>query len=283
MHAADSPTIVDLPADPTADLMVFTPARPPNNVDETVPSPVEALSETSALQSHPIRITSPPLDVSSHGAVSLARTNSEVIPSHKSKSSGTEREPSPIVRISPPATSAQLDNEEQIAQTAKKVRFDLSVPREQSTPTDSPDPLAPGATLRKKTLNKKRNIAAANQESPLPAVKNSKPAGRKQAAVPKSSSSKPAGILDQFKDGRLNSDSDDEEEIIVQMQTQKPVSDSQDTEPDIDLAERAVASLVEAAIEGQAVGTRRSGRARKAKDFGDVEVHGWKPKRTRRS
>lgn len=101
--------------------------------------------------------------------------------------------------------------------------------------------------------------------------------------MPKSSSSKPAGILDQFKDGRLNSDSDDEEEIVVQMQTQKPVSDSQDTQPNIDLAERAVTSLVEATVDEEAAGTRRSGRVRKAKDFGDVEVHGWKPKRTRRS
>jgi hypothetical protein len=160
---------------------------------------------------------------------------------------------------------------------AKRVRFDLGALREKSTPADSPDPLAPGATLRKQTLN------AANEESPVPAGKSSKPVGRKQAAVPKSSSGKPASILDQFKDGRLNSDSDDEEERSAQMQSQKPVSGSQDTEPKIDLAERAVASLVEAATDGETARNRRSGRARKAKDFGDVEVHGWKTKRMRSS
>ena len=140
---------------------------------------------------------------------------------------------------------------------------------------------------RKKT----KAVVASNKESPLINATSNKPLGRK-----------PAGILDQFKNGRLNSDSDDEELAPVQLQTQTPVSGSQDTEVTLDLAERAVASLVEAAVNGAAAGTertvvspveaavngaaagaRRSGRAPKPKDFGDVEVHGWKTKRARTS
>jgi hypothetical protein len=131
--------------------------------------------------------------------------------------------------------------------------------------------------------NKARSITAISEDSPLITAKSSKPARRKPAAARKSVKGKPAGILDQFKNGRLNSDSEDEEQTPVQIQKQTPVSDSQDTEATIDLAERAVASLVEAAIDGSAAGIRRSGRVPKQKDFGDVEVHGWKTKRARRS
>lgn len=131
--------------------------------------------------------------------------------------------------------------------------------------------------------NKARNITATCEDSPLITAKSSKSKRRKPAAARKSVKGKPAGILDQFKDGRLNSDSEDEEQAPVHIQNQTPVSDSQDTEATINLAERAVASLVEAAINGATAGIRRSRRVPKQKDFGDVEVHGWKTKRARRS
>lgn len=264
--------------------MVFSPARSLINFDETVASPAhllaghDARSEIQPLQSHTSRSTSPIPSVSNHEAVPSARDNSEDVPSLES--SATERYPSLFVRITPPATTV---NEEQTAQMAKRVRFDLSAQRENSTPSDSgsEDPLAPNATSRKKLQGKQaKKISAANKESPLSTgdLRSSE-----RRATEKSLRRKPAGILDQFKDGRLNSDSDDEEQAPVHMQTQTPVSDSQDTEANIDLAERAIASLVEAAIDGAATGTRRSGRAPKPKDFGDVEVHGWKTKRVRRS
>jgi len=158
---------------------------------------------------------------------------------------------------------------------AKRVRFDLTAQKANSTPSDSgsEDPLAIDATVRRKMQSKKtKAVVASNKESPLINATSNKPLGRK-----------PAGILDQFKNGRLNSDSDDEELAPVQLQTQTPVSGSQDTEVTLDLAERAVVSPVEAAANGAAAGTRRSGRAPKPKDFGDVEVHGWKTKRARTS
>lgn len=292
MHAAGSPQ--------AQDLMVFSPDRSLINFDETAASPAhsftghEARSETQPLQYHATRISSPLPDVSNAEAMPLLRNSPEDVPS--AESSFTERDPSPFVCISPPAATTQTVNEDQTAQMAKRVRFDLSAQRPNS-PSDSgsEDPLAPNATPRKNLLgNKTRNITAASEDSPLVAAKNSKssrckPAAAlnssnsKPAATLKSSHGKPAGILDQFKDGRLNTDSDDEDQMSLPLQPQTPVSDSQDTEATIDLAERAIASLVEAAIDGAATGTRRSGRARKPKDFGDVEVHGWKTKRARRS
>lgn len=151
----------------------------------------------------------------------------------------------------------------------KKVRFDIDTKRSESIPSEpeSEDPLAPNATLRKNFHSKQaENIAACNKASPLPAAKRSKLERRT-----------PIGILEQFKDGRLNSDSDEEDQAPKEMQ-----ATSSDTEATLDLAERAVASLVEAAEEAPG-GTRRSQRAPKPKDFGNVEVHGWKSKRARKS
>lgn len=278
MHASGSPQ--------AHDLMAFSPDRSLIHFDETVASPThlpvghEARSESQPLQSHMSRHSSPLQDVSS----ALSRHSSENVPS--TKSSVTDRAPSPIVHISPPAATINPVNHEQTAQMAKRVRFDLSAQRVDSTPSDSgsEDPLAPDATLRKSMLsNKARNITATSEDSPLITAKSSKPTRRKSVAIRKPVKGKPAGILDQFKNGRLNSDSEDEEHAPVHIQSQTPVSDSQDTEATIDLAERAVASLVEAAIDGSTAGIRRSGRVPKQKDFGDVEVHGWKTKRARRS
>ena len=134
-------------------------------------------------------------------------------------------------------------------------------------------------------------IAASSRVSPLDAAKSKKPPQRKSAAIPEpaaipqSSGRKPVGILDQFKDGILDSDSEDEDPAPAQMQSQTQSGDSQDTEATVDLAERAVASLVKAAVEGATAGIRRrSSRAPKPKDFGDVEVHGWNvTKRARKS
>lgn len=293
MHASGSPQ--------AQDLMVFSPDRSLINFDETVASPAHSLtghevhSETQPLQYHTTRLSSPLPGVSNAEAVPLLRNSSEDVPS--AESSVTERDPSPFVCISPPAATAQTVNEEQTAQMSKRVRFDLGAQRANSPPSDSgsEDPLAPNATLRKNLLsNKTRNITAASEDSPLVTAKTTKTSRRKSAAAPKpssgktatavkSSTGKPAGVLAQFKDGRLNSDFDDEDQMSLPLQPQTPVSDSQDTEATVDLAERAIASLVEAAIDGAATGTRRSGRARKPKDFGDVEVHGWKSKRARRS
>ena len=270
--------------------MVFSPDRSLISFEENVAPPVNSVasveprSETQPLRSHNGRTTSPILDVSNTEIAPSPKNSSEDVPS--ARSSVTEKEPSPFVRVTPPAATVQTVNEEQTAQMAKRVRFDLSAQRADSPPSDtgSEDPLAPNATLRKKLLGKHaQNIAAANKDSPLPTAKSTRPSRRKSAAASKSSSDKPAGVLDQFKDGRLNSDSDDEEPAPVQTQIQTPVSDSQDTEATVDLAERAIASLVEAAIDGAAAGTRRSSRVPKRKDFGDVEVHGWKTKRARRS
>lgn len=281
--------------------MVFSPDRSLINFDETVASPAHSLtghevhSETQPLQYHTTRLSPPLLDVSNAEAVPLLRNSSEDVPS--AESSVMERDPSPFVCISPPAATAQSVNEDQTAQMAKRVRFDLSAQRANSPPSDSgsEDPLAPNATLRKNLLgNKTRNITAASEDSPPVAAKTTRTSRRKSAAAPKAlpskpaatpkpSSRKPAEVLDQFKDGILNHDSEDEDQMSLPLQPQTPVSDSQDTEATVDLAERAIASLLEAATDGPATGTRRSGRAPKPKDFGDVEVHGWKPKRARRS
>lgn len=291
MHASGSPQ--------AQDLMVFSPDRSLINFDETASSPAHSLTghearpETQPLQYHTTRISSPLPDVSNAEAVPLLRNSSEDVPS--AESSFTERDLSPFVRISPPPAIVSFTNEEETAQMAKRVRFDLSAQRADSPPSDSgsEDPLAPNATLRKNLLSNK-TIAAASEDSPLVTAKTTKTSRRKSAAAPKSSSGKPAaalksssgkpaGVLAQFKDGRLHSDSDDEDQMSLPLQPQTPVSDSQDTEATVDLAERAIASLVEAVTDGAATGTRRSGRTPKSKDFGDVEVHGWKPKRARRS
>lgn len=259
--------------------MVFSPDRSLIHFDETMAAPAdspagrEAQSKPQLLHSQARNTISPLLDAGNRGAVSPARAHSDDAPSVGS--SVTNRAPSPIVHISPPAATINPVNHDQTAQMAKRVRFDLSAQRVDSTPSDSgsEDPLAPDATLRKSMLsNKARNITATCEDSPLITAKSSKSKCRK-----------PAGILDQFKDGRLNSDSEDEEQAPVHIQNQTPVSDSQDTEATINLAERAVASLVEAAINGATAGIRRSRRVPKQKDFGDVEVHGWKTKRARRS
>jgi hypothetical protein len=267
--------------------MAFSPARSLINFDEATASPVhssggrDARSEEQPLQSRTSRSSSPILDVSNAEAVPSLEVSSEDVTS--AKSAVTERDLSPFVRITPPAATIQTVNEDQNAQIAKKVRFDLSAQKETSTPSDSgsEDPLAPNATLRKKLQGKQaKKIVAANKKSPLPTGDRR---SSERRAIENSLRRKPAGILDQFKNGRLNSDSEDEEQAPVQMQTPTPASDSQDTEATIDLAERAIASLVEAAIDGAAAGTRKSGRTPKPKDFGDVEVHGWKTKRVRRS
>lgn len=270
--------------------MAFSPDRSLLHFDETVAAPAdlpagrEARSEPELLHSHARNTTSPLLDAGNRGAISPARANSDDAPSKAS--SVADRAPSPIVHISPPAATINPANHEQTAQMTKRVRFGLSAQRVDSTPSESgsEDPLAPDATLRKSMLsNKARSITATSEDSPLITAKSSKPTRRKSAAARKSVKGKPAGILDQFKNGRLNSDSEDEEQAPVQDRNQTPVSDSQDTEASVDLAERAVASLVEAAIDGAAAGVRRSGRVPKQKDFGDVEVQGWKTKRARRS
>lgn len=278
MHAFGSPQ--------APDLMVFSPARSLINFDETVASPAhpsvghKARSESQPLQYHTSRISLPLLNVSNAEAVPSLENSSEDVPS--AKSSVIERDPSPFVRITPPAATIPIVNEEQNAQMAKKVRFDLSA-QKKSSPSDlgSEDPLAPNATLRKKLQGKQaQKLSAANKESSLPTGYRRVSERR---AVEKSLRRNPAGILDQFKNGRLNSDSDDEEHAPIQMQTPTRASDSQNTEATVDLAERAIASLVEAAIDGAATSTRKSGRTPKPKDFGDVEVHGWKTKRVRRS
>ncbi|GAB7324602.1 hypothetical protein MBLNU13_g08492t2 [Cladosporium sp. NU13] len=281
MHASGSPK--------APDLMVFSPQRSLISFEETVVSPAHSLADRNArsqpqpLQSHASRTSSPLLDVSNHEAVQSPRDSSEGVTLAKSSVSATERDPFPFVRITPPVATAQTANEDQTAQVAKKVRFDLSTQRVDSPPSDSgsEDPLAPNDTLRKKLLGKQaRNIAPANKESPLLAGARRVSERR---AIKKFLRRKPAAILDQFKDGHLKSDSEDEEQAPLQIQNKAPFSDSQDTEATIDLAERAVASLVEAATDGAATGARRSGRAPKPRDFGDVEVHGWKTKRVRRS
>ena len=260
--------------------MVFSPDRTLIDFDETMAAPAdspagrEAQSKPQLLHSQARNTISPLLDVGNRGAVSPARAHSDDAPSVES--SVTDRAPSPIVHISPPAATINPVNHDQTAQMAKRVRFDLSAQRVDSTPSDSrsEDPLAPDATLRKSMLsNKSRNITATSEDSPLITAKSSKSTRRKPAAARKSVKGKPAGILDQFKDGRLNSDSEDEEQAPVHIQNQAT----------IDLAERAVTSLVGAEIGGAAAGIRRSGRVPKQKDFGDVEVHGWKTKRARRS
>jgi hypothetical protein len=281
MHAAGS--------SPGFDLVGFSPAQSLINFDEHVVSPtrslasLEQITEAHSLEPHISKSISPLPDLSNHEAVQSARSDSEDVPSVRS--SETERGPSPIVQIPPHAQIAQATNEEQTARLNKRVRFDLRI---DSTPSDSgsEDPLAPNATLRKNLRSKKTtNIAASNKASPLDTSKSSKPSRRESAGVPKFSGRKPAGVLDQFKDGSLVGDSDDEDQGPTQLQTQAQVqpSDSQDTEATIDLAKRAVASLVEAAADETASGTRRSGRAPKPKDFGDVEVHGWRTKRARKS
>ena len=259
--------------------MVFSPERSLISFGETAASPAhppaghETRSEPQPLQGHPNRITSPLLDVSNAEGAQSPRHSLEDVPS--AESSVTERDPSPFVRITPPT-----------AHTTKKVRFAPSAQIVDSLPSDSgsDDPLAPNATLRRNnSRNKKMNTTSTSEDSPLVTAKSIKSSRRKPAAALKPSSSKPTGVLAQFKDGRLNSDSEDEDRTSLQLQPQTPASESQDKEATIDLAERAVTSLVGAEIGGAAAGIRRSGRVPKQKDFGDVEVHGWKMKRVRRS
>jgi hypothetical protein len=222
MHAYGSPQ--------APDLMVFSPARSLVNFDETVASPAhspvdhEARAESQPLQYHTSGISSPLLNVSNAEAVPSLKNSSEDVPS--AKSSVTERDFSPFVRTTPPAATITTVNEDQNAQMDKRVRFDLSAQTENSTPCDSgsEDPLALNATLRKKLQGKQtKKISTANKERPLPTGDRR---SSERRAIEKSLRRKPAGILDQFKNGRLNSDSDDEEQAPVQIQSQTPVSDS---------------------------------------------------------
>jgi hypothetical protein len=129
--------------------------------------------------------------------------------------------------------------------------------------------------LKEKSGKQAKKTAATKDANPPDAAKDSQSVRRKSA-----------GILEQFKDGRFNVESDDEDDnnnhpALLQAPT------DEDTEDMVGLAEQALtaarrASLAAPAIE-PAAGTRRSQRAPKPKDFGDVVEHGWKKGRTRRS
>jgi hypothetical protein len=233
MHAAGSP--------PAPDLIGFSPAHPLINFDENVVPPRSLVSPALIAEAQPSELqtsksTSPLPDTSIHEPVSSVRAESEdVLPV---RSSETERGPSPIVRIPPPVESVQSVNNEQIAQANKIVRFDLRAQRINSTPSDSgsEDPLAPNATMRKNLRSKQAtNISASSKVSPLDAAKSRKPLRPKpdavleSATIPEPANRKRVGILDQFKDGHLNSESDDDDQAPAQMQSQTQSGDSQDT------------------------------------------------------
>jgi hypothetical protein len=182
--------------------------------------------------------------------------------------------------------------------------------------SESEDILAPDATVRKNALSKQaKKSAASNKASPIATTKRSGASRRKSAGIleqfkadrfdddpnkwadrlatadearvfqpPKSVRRKSAGVLEQFKTGRFNAESDEEDNNTSTPATlQAP--DDEDMDAMVDLAEKAVtaarrASSATPAVE-PAAGTRRSLRAPKPKDFGDVVEHGWK--RTRKS
>lgn len=254
-----------------------------------------------SLPAHEDRVTSPLADNSNPASAASAR------------SSTTEREPSPFVRITPSAKQNQQIDGEQTAHLSKKVRFDLNHKRTDSiiSESESEDPLAPNATVRKNPLGKQtQQIAASSKVSPLDTAKSSRLLRRqpavtaafdttlgktsvsKQAKKPAASRKaipiratavrrKSAAILDQFKEGSLIAESDEDE------QAPEINLASEDTVGTLDLAEQAIATIrrpspVEVAVE-PAAGTRRSQRAPKPKDHGDVEVHGWKTNRIRKS
>ena len=269
MHTSGSP--------PVPDLIGFSPARSLINFEEDVVSPTRSLADqeeragSEPLESLANKTTSPLLKLSSSGDTVLVRGDSNDVP--LTTSSATVIPPSPLVHIPAHDEIIQPVIREPMAQLNKRVRFDLSALKKDSTPSDSglEDILAPNATLRKNTRDiQSRNIAASEKGSPLLTMRRSK-----------TSKPKPTRILDQFKRGHLGGDSDDE--VQAPTQTHSQAGDRQATEATIDLAERAMASLVETAANDVVSGTRRSGRAPKPKDFGDVEVHGWKTKRARKS
>jgi hypothetical protein len=129
--------------------------------------------------------------------------------------------------------------------------------------------------LKEKSTKQAKKTAATEDANPIDAAKDSQSVRRKSA-----------GILEQFKEGRFSVESDDEEDNNNHLAPPQAPAD-EDTEDMVGLATQALtearrASLATPAIE-PAASTRRSQRAPKPKDFGDVVEHGWKKGRARRS
>jgi hypothetical protein len=134
---------------------------------------------------------------------------------------------------------------------------------------------AASANLKEKSTKQAKKTTATKDANPLDVAKDSQSGRRKSA-----------DILDQFKEGRFSIESDDEDDTSNNPAPLQVPAD-EDTEDMVGLAKQALAearraSLATPAIE-PAAGTRRSQRAPKPKDFGDVVEHGWKKGRTRRS
>jgi hypothetical protein len=186
--------------------------------------------------------------------------------------------------------------------------------------SESEDILAPDATVRKNVLSRQaKKTAASNKASPIHTAKRSGASRRKSVSVFEQSASanlkqksgkqakntaatrdvmpldtakdnnlsqgKPAGFLELFKNGRFSVESDDEDDDNNNSAHLQALG-SDDMESLIGLAEEAVTTARRALLATPAVepvaGTRRSQRAPKPKDFGDVVEHGWKRERTRR-
>lgn len=263
MHAPGPP--------PAPDLIAFSPAGPLINFDANIQSP----NRLPVASNTPAR-TEPPVELPDNTTPALPQP------------------PSP----QSPAETRRADSDE-ATRPPKKVKFDLATTRQRGiTPSDlgSEDPLAPDATLRRQLPHKRITRTPTPKVSSPLATKTLGKSLRQTASL----------VLDRFKSGRLDGESEDEEQTGLPA----PVSDDnivvashamtsdRDTPQTEELADRtattsgnpqAVNTLKKPAAKKlaaknsaqtqQAAGTRRSSRGPKPKDFGDVEVHGWKKDR----
>lgn len=207
-------------------------------------------------------------------------------------------------------TSPEPHQRKQLQTAYKHVRFDLSDNTQQerkqgkrvATISDlgSDDPLALDAVTQQTSNPSKTATSSIENAVASPTSSNASP--------------KSTDILDSFRSGRLDSESDGEinasapvasssetsgRRNLLQKKPSRLVEEDLDDsrtreEPNnnVDLAARAVVLIpakplnepANAAVMDQAElsSTRKSQRVRKLKDFGDVEVHGWKKNQRKR-
>lgn len=190
------------------------------------------------------------------------------------------RSRSPIVHITPSVQEGPRSNGRQATQAPKNVRFQLhdnqheEVSRDRNSPvimeSDDGDLSSAGPSTSSKRKRSKSAVAPRKANMP----KQTKLSG-------KGSLQNSAGVLDRFKVGDLDAESEDEKEADVTI----PASSKKNHTPAVHTSARELSltgSSDGVVVDTQDDGRRKSQRARKPKDFGDVEIHGWKPKRLRK-
>lgn len=223
-----------------------------------------------------------------HRETKSNKSTSPLVGKGSSESVLSARGLSPLVHVTPHTEKRRSNDQGQTVPPRKKVRFDI----DDSIVSDaaSEDPLAIDATIRKNIFSKQaQETAASNKASPLNTAKTSKPLRRKSVGVTasKPSSMKPGkpgkpgklSTLEQFNDGGLHAESNDEKQTLSQ------AIGSEDTKDTIILAKRAVTAARRNSkpTNESTPGTRKSQRTPKPRDFGDVVAHGWRSSQTKKS